>query len=89
MSEPCQRCGLPLEVGQRGCIYTIRPHQRGTFGVIPDTIDEWNENVSHEGRHFTSRSEKKRFLDATGQREFVRHIGKPGSDKSDHTTRWV
>jgi hypothetical protein len=25
--EPCKVCGLPLEVGQQGCIKTIRPHE--------------------------------------------------------------
>ncbi len=24
---PCQVCGLPLRVGEQGCIYTIRPHE--------------------------------------------------------------
>ena len=25
--EPCTVCGLPLQVGQQGCITTIRPHE--------------------------------------------------------------
>lgn len=26
-TEPCQVCGLPLRVGDQGCIVTIRPHE--------------------------------------------------------------
>jgi hypothetical protein len=27
MADLCTVCGLPLEVGQQGCITTIRPHE--------------------------------------------------------------
>lgn len=56
---------------------------------MQDTIDEWNENVSHEPVHFTSKQEKKRYLKEHGLYEFVRHVGNPGGDKSDKTSRWV
>lgn len=60
-------------------------------GVIDDTWPggKYFEHLSHKGETFYSRSEYKRFLAATGQMEFTRHVGKPGSDKSDATSRWV
>lgn len=59
--------------------------------VIDDTWPggRYFEHVSHTGETFYSRSELKRFLAATGQLEYVRHQGTPGSDKSPHTSRWV
>lgn len=47
------------------------------------------EHLAHEPQTFYSRSELNRFLKATNQMEFVRHVGEQGSDKSRHTTRWV
>lgn len=87
----CSVCGLPLELGEQGCIYTVRPHARPIAGLkqIGDEIDETIENLSHEPIRFRSRSEKRAYMKATGQSEFVRHVGEPGSDKSRHTTRWI
>jgi len=59
------------------------------FGVIGDDIDEWNENVAHDPVHFTSRSERRRYLKEHNLIEFVRHVGEQGSDKSSKTSRWV
>lgn len=47
------------------------------------------EHVSHTGETFYSRTELKRYLQATGQMPYVRHQGTQGSDKSPHTSRWV
>jgi len=47
------------------------------------------EHLSHRGETFYSKSEYKRYLQASGQMEFVRHQGAPGSDKSRHTSRWI
>lgn len=85
----CNVCGLPLAIGERGCIYTIRPHGKPMLAVIDDSIDEWNENLGHDPVHFTSRGEKRRYLKEHGVIEFVRHVGTPGSDKSPHTSRWI
>ena len=59
--------------------------------VVDDTWPggKFFEHLSHRGETFYSKSEYKRFLQATGQIEYVRHQGKPGSDKSPHTSRWV
>lgn len=91
MTSSCTVCGLPLEIGQQGCIVTVRPHERPIAGLkqIGDEIDEVNENVAHEPVRFTSRSEKRRYLKEHGLMEFVRHVGEPGSDKSSKTVRWV
>ena len=64
----------------------------GTSAHVVD--DSWPggkhfEHLSHKGETFYSRSEYKRFLQATGQMEYTRHVGKQGSDKSPHTSRWV
>jgi hypothetical protein len=64
----------------------------GTAAHVVD--DSWPggkyfEHLSHAGETFYSRSEYKRFLQATGQIEMVKHRGAPGSDRSKHTSRWV
>lgn len=91
MTDVCRVCGLPLEIGEVGCIVTIRPHARPILGLMPigDAIDETHENLGHEPVHFSSRAEKKRYLKEHGILEFVRHVGTPGSDRSPHTQRWV
>jgi hypothetical protein len=85
----CERCGQAYEIGDWP--FCKGGHGRPVMGVLypGDTIDEWNENVAPTPVHFTSRTEKRRYLKETGQIEFVRHVGKPGSDKSPHTTRWI
>jgi hypothetical protein len=47
------------------------------------------ENLGHEPVTVYSRSELKREMDKRGLQPFVRHVGKPGSDKSDQTVKWV
>ena len=47
------------------------------------------ENLDHQPVTVHSRSELKREMEKRGLREFVRHRGEPGSDRSKHTTRWV
>lgn len=65
------------------------------IGKAPAAIDDsfiggkYFEHVSHTGETFYSKGELKRFLKATGQMEYVRHQGKPGSDKHPDTTRWI
>lgn len=79
---PCPECG-----GQTERHYPIGAK---ASGVIPD---EWPggivfENLQHEPLRVYSRSQLKREMDARGLTHAVRHVGSPGSDKSEHTTRW-
>lgn len=87
----CEACGKLLQVGEWPFCGGRNNHGFPLQGLkqIGDEIDEWNENVGHEPVHFTSRSERKRYLKEKGLVEFVRHIGDPGSDKSTKTSRWV
>lgn len=47
------------------------------------------ENLGHEPVTVYSHSERRRLMDERGLQEFVRHVGKPGSDRSAHTVRWI
>jgi hypothetical protein len=89
MSEPCRVCGLPLEVGELGCITRIRPHVSAPSAVIGDEIDLVVENLSHRPECFRSRERMKQRMRELGLIPFVRHVGEPGSDKSKATTRWT
>lgn len=83
----CELCGGELVIGSWP--FCKDGHAPAVANVIDDTIDEWNEMVAHEPVHYTSRTERRKDLDRRGLVEFVRHVGKPGSDKSDRTSRWV
>lgn len=85
----CLVCGLPLEVGEFGCISTIRPHERGSNSVVSDECDITQEHFGVTPEHFTSKLAMARRAKELGLQPFVRHIGDPGSDKSAKTSRWV
>ena len=87
----CDRCGKVLQLGEWPFCGGRHAHGFPLVGLkqIGDEIDEWNENVAHTPVHFTSRSERKRYLKDHGLVEMVRHVGQQGSDKSPHTTRWI
>lgn len=91
MTETCTVCGLPLEIGERGCVYTIRPHEPFSVSVVDDSYPGGKvlKNVAHEDITVYSRSEERIVLKQHGVIPFVRHVGEPGSDKSRHTTRWI
>lgn len=78
---PCD-CGGAL-------VRTWLPNTR--VGAIDDSWPggKYFEHLSHRGETFYSKSDYRRFLKASGQMEFVRHQGKPGSDKHPDTSRWV
>lgn len=77
----CETCGAELQVGA----WPFCPHgpYRGT--AIGDEIDEWNEMVADQPVHFTSKTEKRKYLKAHGLLEFVRWSGP--NDK--HVSRWA
>lgn len=57
--------------------------------------DECDITVEHGACHpdgtprrFTSKSEMKRVAAQLGWKNEVRHMPRPGSDKSPHTTKW-
>ncbi len=47
------------------------------------------ENLDHNPVTVYSRAELKREMDARGLEQKVRHVGRAGSDKSEHTSRWI
>ncbi len=61
--------------------------------VVGDACDVWVKNgICHsngEPKHYTSKAEMKRAADEKGLVNRVRHVGRQGSDKSPHTTRWI
>lgn len=61
--------------------------------VIGDKIDVTIKNgvcwSNGEPRRFRSRAELAQATKAAGLRSRVEHIGRPGSDKSPHTTKWT
>ena len=85
MTTSCDQCGAELHHGD----WPFCPHGRGCSGAIDDSMDHVQINGCKEPIHFTSKQERKRWLKENGYREYVRHIGVDGSDKSKHTTRWA
>ena len=83
----CEKCGAKLQIGDWPFCYG--GHGRGTNNVLDDTIDEWNENVGHVPVHFTSKTEKRRYLKEHGLEEFVRHVPHPRGKKENNTVRWI
>ncbi len=78
---PCAGCGQPT-------IYL--------WDVAPNVIDDqlpngpqWFENLGHHPVFVETKTQLKQEMAARKLQPFVRHIGKPGSDKSDKTSRWV
>lgn len=61
-------------------------------GVIDDQLPggpQWIENLGHRPVYIESKTQLREETAARGLQSFVRHVGKPGSDQSDHTSRWV
>ena len=58
---------------------------------IPGGIDIKNGICWPDGspRRYYSKSDMKKEADKQGLVNRVRHVPRPGSDKSSHTTRWV
>jgi len=84
----CDRCQHDLVIGE----WPFCPHGFSHAFVVRDDSIPGGMVIENLGPHpqtFYSRSEFKRAMDAAGVEQHVRHVPKPGSDKSDHTTRWV
>lgn len=88
---PCEVCGLPLEVGQFGCITTIRPHGPARMRVISDGIPGGMviENLGPTPQKFDSWSKYREATKAAHVVNAVKHTPLPGSDKSPYTSRWI
>lgn len=92
MTEICDDCGKIVEVGEWPWCPHQRPERPGGTAMIGDDIPggaRMFENLGPEPVYIDSRTSLKRELQARGLREFVRHTGVPGSDKSKETTRWT
>ena len=61
--------------------------------VIGDACDVWIKhgicNEDGTPRHYTSKADMRREAERRGVTNVVRHVGRPGSDKSPHTSRWI
>ena len=80
---PCPECGKP----------TQRAWLTKPSGVIGDECDVWIKhglcNEDGSPRRYTSKQEIRREEKRRDVVNVVRHVGKKGSDKSPHTTRWI
>lgn len=87
----CVVCGLPLEIGQFGCIATIRPHATSSLRVIGDDIPGGLviENMSAMPQKFYTKSAYREAMRVANVKNEVRHAPRPGSDKSPFTQRFV
>lgn len=76
---PCPSCGGETERRWR------------SIGMIGDEIPggQWIENLGDKPVKVYSKSELKHEAEKRGLQLNVKHVGKPGSDKSDITTRWT
>ena len=78
---PCPECGSPTVR-----VWTTRVAVHGDDKFIGGRT---YENLGHEPVTVHSRAELKREMAARGLKEFVRHVGEQGGDRSRHTTRWI
>jgi len=87
--DVCPKCGATVTVGE----WPFCPHGfGGRYSCIPDDYgrDITVENMGHTPVTYRTRSERKRLMAERGVTEFVRHVGKQGSDKNEGVTdRWV
>lgn len=88
-TETCEKCGRVVEIGA----WPWCPHSKGgRYSVIPDDygVDILNENMGHTPVTYRTRSERRRLMREHGVQEYVRHVGKQGSDKNEGVTdRWI
>jgi hypothetical protein len=88
----CDRCFKPLAEGEHGegvCPY--EPRKR-VASIVDDTIaggPRMFENLGAEPVYIETKSQLRAEMRARGLREFVRHVGDKGSDKSKNTSRWI
>ncbi len=86
----------PVAAPTRSCSHG-NPLKRTWFttppAVIGDECDVWIKHglceESGAPRHFTSKADIARAAKEKGLINKVQHIGRPGGDKSPHTTKWV
>jgi len=64
-TAPCQVCGLPLAIGQQGCIVTVRPHDEPALPYHP-FIPYFDIAL---GEQVNSLSERWRLMKGTEDRE--------------------
>lgn len=85
----CDACHQPLAVGD----WPYCPHGRPLLPLryrqdqVPGGLVI--ENLGPRPIRFDSHSEKRAYMRAHGIREFIQHVGVPGTDKSPHTQRWI
>ena len=92
----CPKCGHELQVGDFPfCKGNAADHAPGHANVIADEIPggiEIRHGICHENgepRRYYSKSEMAAEAKRRGLVNHVVHIGKRGTDKSPHTSRWI
>lgn len=88
MTDTCDLCHKVLAVGD----FPFCPHGRSEMKVIDDTLPggaRMLENLGPEPVYIETKSQLRSEMRARGLREFVRHVGDKGSDKSANTSRWI
>ena len=92
MTDTCEKCGKEIQVSEWPFCPHGFPERPGGTAMIGDELiggARMFENLGPEPVYIDSRTTLKRELAARGLREFVRHTGVPGSDRSKETTRWI
>ena len=92
MTDICEKCHKEISPGEWPWCPHGLPERAGGTAMIGDELiggARMFENLDVNPVYIDSRSSLKRELAARGLREFVRHTGVPGSDKSKETTRWT
>lgn len=85
----CELCGGELVIGSWP--FCKDGHAPGHANVVGDEIPGGfvQEHFGHKPERFDSKKAMLKRADELGLKPYVRHVGKPGSDKSDRTSRWV
>lgn len=93
MSDICDRCYQPLDVGEHGrYLCPFEPRRTSSFpNVIRDEIPGGMtiHNMTPTPETFYSKSEHRRRVKELGLEVRDTHVGHDGTDKSKHTTRWI
>lgn len=85
----CERCGVELHLGDFPfCRRGPQDHARGVSVIIGDEMDHLQVNGTKTPIRFTSRQERKRWLNANDLVERDHHVPQPGKDSSPFTTDW-
>lgn len=90
-TTPCPKCGHEIEIGE----FPFCPHGFGSMTIVGDDIPGGVEikhglcNEDGTPRRYYSKSEIAAEAKRRGYRNQVEHVTAPGTDKNQHTQRFV